>query len=375
MKASLSTLLEKLRRITSGGVYMAEIDGLRFVAIYWVVVWMHTSNFINVKVYDSKFFSPFLSLAVLEGGYGVSLFFMISGFILGLPFARHHLLDGPAVSLKSYYLRRLTRLEPPYLVALIIAFVGLVFILEKFTFSELLPHLLASAVYAHGFIYHGEKSPVLGIAWSLEVEVQFYIIVPLLSFLYRIKKNIVRWAIFLLLILVFTAQTYFNASGGSYGLQYALHCFLIGMLICDLYVNEVRPKRNANTWYVTGIILLLFLPLFISLYDFPSYLVKHLLVGLLFYIGLSNDKMKKFFSMQWISIIGGMCYSIYLIHFMVMTALLPLLIKIPVTNPNLRFSICFIIIISVVLLSGAFFYRLIEQPCMYKYWYKRKRKN
>jgi peptidoglycan/LPS O-acetylase OafA/YrhL len=374
MNAGFSTWLEKFRRITSGGIYFPEIDGLRFIAIFWVVAWMHTSNFIHVKVFDSTLFSPVLSRMVLEGGYGVSLFFMISGFILGLPFARNYLLGSHPVSLKSYYLRRLTRLEPPYLAALIFAFAGLVFILKKYSFSDLFPHLAASAVYAHGFIFHGEKSRVLGIAWSLEVEVQFYILVPLLSFLYRIKRNRVRWIIFSLLILLFTGHAYFNAAAGSYGLQYALHCFLIGMLICDLYLNKVKPGRHSMFWYISGVLLLLFLPLFISLYDFPSYLVKHLLVGWLLYVGLFNEKMKKLLSVQWISIIGGMCYSIYLIHFMVMTALLPFLKKIHVDNRYLQFSLYSIILILAVLVAGAIFYRLVEQPCMHKDWYKRTKK-
>ena len=49
---------------------------------------------------------------------------MISGFILGLPFARHVLANGPPVVLKQYFLRRLSRLEPPYIVAMITLFIA-----------------------------------------------------------------------------------------------------------------------------------------------------------------------------------------------------------------------------------------------------------
>ena len=44
--------------------------------------------------------------------FGVDMFFMISGFVLALPFATRYLAHGPRVSLRSYFLRRLTRLEP-----------------------------------------------------------------------------------------------------------------------------------------------------------------------------------------------------------------------------------------------------------------------
>ena len=51
---------------------------------------------------------------------GVELFFIISGFILGLPFAKQYLAGGKQVRLGAYFLRRLTRLEPPYILILCI---------------------------------------------------------------------------------------------------------------------------------------------------------------------------------------------------------------------------------------------------------------
>ena len=59
----------------------------------------------------------------MVGFRGVELFFVISGFILGLPFAAHYLKGAAPVSLRKYYLRRLTRLEPPYIVALLVLFI------------------------------------------------------------------------------------------------------------------------------------------------------------------------------------------------------------------------------------------------------------
>jgi peptidoglycan/LPS O-acetylase OafA/YrhL len=41
----------------------------------------------------------------------------------------------------------------------------------------LLPHLLAGPFYLHGAIY-GSENPVSAVTWSLEVEVQFYLLTP-----------------------------------------------------------------------------------------------------------------------------------------------------------------------------------------------------
>src|SRR5882762_7039250 len=105
-------LLRRLSRETTSGRFIPEMDGLRFAAIGMVVLF-HLNGYLTVK---SKAFYPapptdWLAQAAFVGFHGVELFFVISGFILGLPFASHYLKNKPAVPLRKYYLRRLTRLE------------------------------------------------------------------------------------------------------------------------------------------------------------------------------------------------------------------------------------------------------------------------
>ena len=171
MSERMSRSVEKFRRITSGQTYLPQIDGLRFISVFWVVWMMHTVNVINVNLYNEKLFENiggYWQNVMLEGAQGVNLFFMISGFILIIPFIKRELYNYP-VSLKSYYLRRLSRLEPPYIAALLISFVLLVWVAGKYSFQQLFPGLLASSVYIYQFVY-GQRPLVLGVAWSLEVE-------------------------------------------------------------------------------------------------------------------------------------------------------------------------------------------------------------
>ena len=51
-------------------------------------------------------------------GIGVPIFYCLSGFILSMPFGKEVLLQGKRVAIKQFYGRRLTRLEPPYIIAL-----------------------------------------------------------------------------------------------------------------------------------------------------------------------------------------------------------------------------------------------------------------
>jgi peptidoglycan/LPS O-acetylase OafA/YrhL len=101
-------ILHKLSRVTSTGKYIPEIDALRFLAIMPVVL-LHARNFLIVKSGDSYSLPPendWIAQLTAHGHYGVQLFFVISGFVLALPFAAHYLQAAPAVKLKHYYLLR-----------------------------------------------------------------------------------------------------------------------------------------------------------------------------------------------------------------------------------------------------------------------------
>lgn len=370
MSQSNSPFLEKFRRITSGDSYMPEIDGLRFIALFWVVVVMHLSNIIDTNLYNREMITgTFLSRVVLEGGNGVPFFFMISGFILALPFLREKMYKGREISLKKYYLRRLSRLEPPYIAALLIAFFLLVVVLKKYSAAELSGNLLASVFYLHDIIY-GEHSRVLGVAWSLEVEAIFYILAPFLAYLFYIRQPVVRRLFFLLLIAAGGYKQFTDFwNPASPFINFACY-FLLGMLLADLYLSKWKLPVQSSWVAVTGGVVLLAIHVVFTTESLLWFYIKMAGMFLFFFIGITNPWWKKTLSIQWISIIGGMCYSIYLLHLMIMSGMTQLLVKFPIENQWLGYPVYAVIILAAVLLGCGIFYRLIEQPCMRKEWYK-----
>src|SRR2546421_3270894 len=70
----------------------------------------------------------------------------------------------------------------------------------------LAPHLRASAFYVHNIVYH-EFSSINPVAWSLEIEVQFYILAPLLACVFLIRNKSMRRAT-LFVIAVALSQAY-----------------------------------------------------------------------------------------------------------------------------------------------------------------------
>ncbi len=138
---------------------------MRLIAIA-LVVGLHLDDFVKRKAPPNG--SDLVSTALANGGRGVLIFFMLSGFILGLPFAEHWLAGGRKPRARAYYLRRLTRLEPPYVIAMCgLALATIVF--GRLSPRDTLRELGASLICAHSFIF-GDFSHINGVAWTLENE-------------------------------------------------------------------------------------------------------------------------------------------------------------------------------------------------------------
>ncbi len=329
----LRNLQSKLKRKPRSGMYVPEIDGLRFVAIFAVILFhAHIYYFQDGLISDFTEVSigRWLEYAIGMGWYGVQLFFIISGFIICLPFALHQLRDGRPISLTRFFIRRFKRIEIPYFIALTISLALLLFVHGR-SFSELLPHYLAGLTYTHNIFYYpdGGLNPLLPPAWTLELEIQFYLLAPFLSAIYTIKNNMVRYSIFVgsimllnILIPVLHEQLPSNVIFSKNFILHNLPYFLMGMLIVDLFVTKKSygkeagevstPRSFLMLWDSIGITCAIATLGLLSFGDFSSLLPFTL--GLFVLGTLNGHLLKKLLSFRLFTIFGGMCYSIYLFH-------------------------------------------------------------
>jgi peptidoglycan/LPS O-acetylase OafA/YrhL len=157
----------------------------------------------------------------------------------GVPFASRYLLNAPKVNLKQYFLRRLTRLEPPYFLALF-AWAVADRVTAHSSFSDMAPHLLASSFYMQNLVFGAFVGAINGVAWSLEIEVQFYLLVPLLSLLFSIADARLRRAATLAIMLIagLASIPIYHSTHLHYSILYYLAFFLAGFFICDLYLTR-----------------------------------------------------------------------------------------------------------------------------------------
>jgi peptidoglycan/LPS O-acetylase OafA/YrhL len=153
-------------------------------------------------------------------------------------------------------------------------------------------------------------------------------------------------------------------------LPYFICYFLSGMLLADLYCNGHQLNLNKKTGVIAGSCIFLGLPFIISVHSVLFFLLKLFLMNAAFYLVLFNTGLKKLMSLQLLTIIGGMCYSIYLLHVLIMSGVSQGLAKLPLLPGPFGFVVYAVLLIAAVIIFSAAFYRLIEQPCMKRDWYK-----
>jgi len=367
--------LAHISRETSSGRFIPEMDGLRFAAIGMVILF-HLNAYLTAK---SPFYraappdSDWLAQTALVGFRGVELFFVISGFILGLPFAAHYLKGAAPVNLRKYYLRRLTRLEPPYIVALFVLLI-LAVVIQRAPSASFYPHFAASLFYLHSLIY-GTLSPAMGVAWSLEIEVQFYLLVPLLTLLFAIRsRTLRRSSIAILILAALSAQALFlrDSPRASLSIFAYVQFFLVGFLLADVFLTswDEIPQRNL-AWDLVALagwpllFVILHSPV-LARWFFPAW------VFLLYFAAFRGRRANRFFSNRWIAAIGGMCYSIYLLHYEVISAVGRLTRRLGETAPYwIYLSVQFVLVGAAIVVMCGVYFVAIEKPCMRRDWPQR----
>ncbi|MET0658540.1 MAG: acyltransferase [Steroidobacteraceae bacterium] len=381
-----------LRRITTGGSYKPEIDGLRFWAILPVVIW-HGMQ----RVSRTIELSPGEQRAMLwfpEGWVGVALFLTISGFIISTQFMKARAAGQP-LDLRSYFYRRVTRIEPPYLLLLLASYLFLTLSAYEpenaVAFwrgpESLTESLIASVVYLHGIIYNQMPRLFPG-GWSLEVEVQFYIIAPALFACLFLCKSIKQRLVLSVVVLFVTlaVSRYFDWRFGSSGPhRYTLiryfFCFWLGTLIAQINSAGLWPQWSRRSWDVLGFISLLAYLWSGSAQHSPWWPESGIVILDLLRIAaflamfggaINGSAFNWLCTRPWICLVGGACYSIYLTHVQVMQLVVPLLSR--TVHPATLLSgalMAGLLVLPLVLAAGLIFYACVERPFMIPRWPER----
>ncbi|MBM3672173.1 MAG: acyltransferase [Actinobacteria bacterium] len=193
-------------------------DGFRAIAALGVLV-NHTA-FFSGKTVRSDTFGPFLSRLDI----GVAIFFLISGFLLYRPFVTRIFAGASAPAIGPYLKRRALRILPAYWVCLTVV----IFVLGQHDVDVkgFFLHYGLLQIYSHDHIIGGPVQQ----AWTLSVEVTFYLFLPVFAWVMTRFTRDARNALRVQLI--------------GAGALYAISCLYRGLL----YLSDVQDTGRYRTW-------------------------------------------------------------------------------------------------------------------------------
>jgi peptidoglycan/LPS O-acetylase OafA/YrhL len=374
-------ILSGLSRITSSGAFIPEVDGLRFIAITWVM--LHHIRAQTLTMLPPKQASlaagSVLGSFMEAGSVGVPLFFVISGFILALPFAKRHLSGQTPPGLLRYYTRRLTRLEPPFILSVLFM---CAFVLVRSPvlhpdrpISEVMQTIAVrgptSLAYMHSLVY-GQASWVNCVLWSLEVEVQFYCLAPLLARVFTLRDIRVRRTVLLCAIVAFSLFSRYVVTTDWPRMRLSvlnyMQFFAVGFLLVDLYLNEWSGGlRRKARWDLVGLGAWGLIPV---LHLAPRYSALLPLAVLAAYVCAFRGRFfGAFLRNPWIVVIGGMCYTIYLYHYTMVVVLSRFTMKLSAGQSGWQaIATQAAVMTPLILVPSAVAFALFERPFMRRDW-------
>lgn len=373
------------QRNLAPGSYRLEIDGLRFFAIMIVMIGHLLERIITFWLAPNPGLDNAAANALLHffaSPYqGVLLFFAISGFIIA-----KQMQDVPREKFNSafvgkYYVRRITRIFPPFYFIILSTFVAYYFFglmpegLHRSNESAIsLPaSLAASLFYAHGAVFDSVPR-LFALGWSLEVEVQFYLAAPLIFFFLSLGgARTAPWR-YALMLAFFFIVSFLSINKlvpvNSYTLLSYIVYFGVGITLAryEAEVQRAFSRIGSMASAVLGAVAVLcmfwigraeFHPLGMTLVYWALSLGT---IIVLFGLAFQPDTLfGKFCRIPYVAYIGMACYSLYLVHMQVFHILTLAAAKVmPISYFTLAGG--FAIILLVGLAAGWLFFALVEKP-------------
>lgn len=299
---------------------LSILDGFRGIAITLVVVYHAWTEISGSRATDNGF--PFLSF-VYAGSTGVTLFFILSGFLVTRPFIVSILYKQP-LSLRSYVIARALRILPPYYLIGICALVAA----GKL---HLLPQVLLFRADATDLDYFSM------VWWSLIVEVHFYVLVPTIYILIkqRLEATCLMAGVLFTLMYILTSFHFFGYGGNQwqniklrlvFSLFSQLPAFLVGITLAYIQVTKgqiaLSPAMARSFSFLTLLLLSFWLsgkasiPSIGFYWKYPWYVLpESLLWGTLLGLAMMS-KTTRFIILDnaILHYLARISYSLYLIH-------------------------------------------------------------
>ena len=310
---------EKVQKLT-------WVDALRGIAVIGVVL-VHTGQFFGLESVPEK-----CAAIISDGSRGVSLFYILSAFTLFYTFSFHSMRETNP--LKNFFTRRFFRIVPLFFFVLVGYFVvygwGCRYQHGQ-TDADFLS-LITTITFTNSFVPHAINNMVPG-GWSIAIEMVFYCMVP---FLFRVITTLNRWVIalgvalllkgvgfYLLNPLVTASQLHYWQEYRYFYLPTHLPIFMMGILLYLVVIKQAHKTRMTAAYVAIGVVLFLVynyfgnIPFLNKLDTEPASMnIALFFVPIIVAVRLYSEHFGGLTFLAWI---GKLSYSIYLLHYAVLS--------------------------------------------------------
>ena len=339
---------------------ITTLDALRGIAAFVVVIHhilLASSQFNAVynggKVAGVAKIMGFTPLHVLWAGQeAVIIFFILSGFVLSLPFWR-----GKDITFTGFAIKRIVRLYPPYIVAVFIAALLMTLIVRRppdpwmggywpgiLTWRVVLEHVAMIGSPTRNYI----DAPV----WSLWVEMQISIIFPLMIMAMR---RLGRWSVPVAILLSLSQKI----------APLPVTVYYLWLFVLGAEIARHRPAlegflRGLSSWGQVGLLVCSLLALIVRWIVPHVNIVAPLIVGAgAAGIVVACDGMSILRSALQSRLtiwLGQISYSLYLTHYIVLSAILCLF------DGRMPLPFLLVAVLPLALVTGSLFHAAFEVP-------------
>lgn len=361
------------RELSDIKLQLNSLDGLRGSAILLVLL-SHTSN-AGINLF------PFINFSGV-GKSGVFLFFVLSAFLLTLPFVKKGAEAVNKYFLMNYLIRRIFRIYPLYIFYLLLALLTSLVLWKIFNLDRPLGipfYLSPNDFFGQLFLMQSR-----GVTWSILVEFRYYFILPILAITYAtiLKNNVILSTILTIILIVLNDFVWPEMVPPELvtndpRLRTYLPIFLIGSLLAVLVhrweTSSLSHNKSAvqilEIFGVLAILILIFMIPSVHAYFYGRQISEEfssnynqnqlLLFGLLWSIVVfacvaGSGYLKTIFETTLLRFMGFISFSVYLIHVIVLQ-LVTAFVKVPMPMQGWM-----VLVLSIIISYASWW--LIEKP-------------
>ena len=361
----------RMAPVATTQAWMPAMQSLRGLAALWVVLY-------HLQVYMDFFALPLLALPGMRFGWlGVDLFFVLSAYLLGQPFLDRR----REVQAGRFWMDRFLRIAPPYYAAFLLTAIGY----SLFAPDAWIPgKAWWSLLFLQNFRYEAfiAVNPAF---WSLAVEMQFYLLLPWMARLFRGKGWPWALAAFTLVSLLYRAVVHEAGDGAQWALQLGgftlpgfLGHFAVGLAVCRIRMLDAPVGSGVRRGTFAAWIAMVAVPAwllvprgsvdFVGLSLAGDTMLRPLAAvgfGLMVLATASGGRVARALAWRPLAWLGGISYSLYLIH--IPAQVLALHAISPIENPWGWAGLAF----TASVVGGWLLYKGVEAPS--ELWRRRRK--